>query len=71
MEVYRAKVPNIVRCAQANLPRPPIRVRGCSDEMKELRRAIEVAVLTPLMAPANERLLASLWDLNLRAEYSA
>jgi 3-hydroxyisobutyrate dehydrogenase-like beta-hydroxyacid dehydrogenase len=70
MEVYRAKFPDVMRFAEANLPRLPFRAGRRSDEMEELSRTIEEAGLTPLMALASQQFLASIGELNLRAEYS-
>ena len=67
---YRKKFPDLVRFAESNLPGLPFRAARRSDEMEELSDTITVAGLTPVMAPASRRLLASLGALNLRAEYS-
>lgn len=67
---YRRKFPDLVRFAESNLPGLPFRAARRSDEMEELSRTIAAEGLTPVMAPASRRLLASLGELNLRAEYS-
>jgi 3-hydroxyisobutyrate dehydrogenase-like beta-hydroxyacid dehydrogenase len=67
---YRKKFPDLVRFAESNLPGLPFRAARRSDEMEELSRTIAAEGLTPVMAPASRRLLASLGELNLRAEYS-
>jgi putative dehydrogenase len=67
---YRTKFPDLVRFAESNLPGLPFRAARRSDEMEELSLTIAAEGLTPVMAPASRRLLASLGELNLRAEYS-
>ncbi|MDP2268810.1 MAG: DUF1932 domain-containing protein, partial [Deltaproteobacteria bacterium] len=67
---YRKKFPDLVRFAESNLPGLPFRAARRSDEMAELTNTIAAEGLTPFMAPASRRLLASLGELNLQAEYS-
>jgi putative dehydrogenase len=67
---YRKKFPDLVRFAESNLPGLPFRAARRSDEMEELSLTIAAQGLTPVMAPASRRLLASLGELNLRAEYT-
>jgi putative dehydrogenase len=67
---YRKKFPDLVRFAESNLPGLPFRAARRSDEMGELSDTIAAAGLTPVMAPASRRLLASLGELHLQTEYS-
>ncbi len=70
MDKYRAKFPDMMRFMEANLPRLPFRAGRRSDEMEELSRTLAEAGLTPVMAPASQRMLASIGELNLRSDYS-
>lgn len=70
IEMYRAKFPDIVRFMETTLSSLPFRAGRKSEEMEELISTIEEAGMTPVMAPACRRLLVSLGELNLRAEYS-
>ena len=70
MAQYRSKFPDLLRFAESSLPGLPFRAARRSDEMAELSLTIAAEGLTPVMAPASQQLLASLGDLNWRAEYS-
>ncbi len=67
---YKATFPDIVRFMEENLPSLPFRAKRRSEEMEALCQTIEEAGLTPIMAPASRRVLASVGELNLRMEYS-
>ena len=67
---YKATFPDIVRFMEENLPSLPLRAGRRAEEMEALCRTIEEAGLTPIMAPASRRVLASVGDLKLQSEYS-
>lgn len=67
---YRAKFPDLVEQMEGTLPGIPFRAARRSDEMEELTNTLEEEGMTPIMAPASQRMLASVGALNLRKEYT-
>ena len=67
---YRAKFPDIMKTVDESFPGIPFRAARRSEEMEELCNTIEEAGMTPIMASASQRMLASVGALNLRAEFT-
>lgn len=69
-EQYRAKFPDIMQTVEETFPGIPFRAARRSEEMAELCNTIEGAGMTPVMAAASQRMLASVGALKLRSEYT-
>jgi len=70
IERYRSKFPDLVEQMEGTLPGIPFRAARRSDEMGELTQTLEEEGISPIMAPASQRMLASVGALNLRKEYT-
>ncbi len=67
---YREKFPDTMQDVETMLPGLPFRAARRSEEMTELCNTLEEAGLTPVMAAASQRMLASVGDLKLRSQFS-
>jgi len=69
LALYQNRFPEVARFARENLPRLPFRASRRSEEMEELAYTLTREGLNPIMAPAAQKLLAALGELNLKDKY--